>query len=483
MGNMNYEAVIGLEIHAELKTRTKMFCGCVNESEIVEPNKNVCPVCLAHPGAMPVANREAIKSVLKIGKAVGGRIAAESHFDRKSYFYPDLPKGYQISQYDSPLVAEGNLLGIRIRRVHLEEDTGRLQHALAGGQEATLVDFNRAGVPLMELVTEPDIRTAEQAAAFGRELQLILRYLDISDADMEKGQLRVEVNISLRPAGAEELGVKVEVKNINSFRAAFDAINYEIKRQAEVLEEGGILEQETRGWDENSKKSKSQRSKESAHDYRYFPEPDLPVFSTKELMSEIEKEGAPELPAERRERLRKIYGMDAKNAEVLVFDKAAGDYFEAAAEKLKSQIPSTKFQNLVNYFNSDLRGLMAENNLTIADLKIRPEDLADFAARVEKGELSSRLAKDLLAKMFATGEKPEVLIEKEDLKVLGGEDDLLPIIREIIEKNPAAVADYKAGKIPALQFLIGQTMAKTKGQADPEKLRDIFEKELKEKVV
>lgn len=290
--------------------------------------------------------------------------------------------------------------------------------------------------------------------------------------------MRVEVNISLRPIGVEELGVKVEVKNINSFRAAFDAINYEIKRQAELLEKGGVIEQETRGWDENAKKSKSQRSKESAHDYRYFPEPDLPVFSTKELLAEIEKEGSPELPAERRDRLQKIYGMDAKSAEVLIFDKAAGDYFETAAEILKKIYPKTDYQVLVNYFNSDLRGLLAENNLTVADLKIKPEDLADFSARVEKGDLSSRLAKDLLAKMFAAGEKPEVIIDKEGLKVMGGDNELLPIIKEIIEKNPKAVAEYKAGKIPALQFLIGQTMAKTKGQADPEKLREIFQKEL-----
>jgi len=475
---MAYEAVIGLEIHAELKTKTKMFCGCANEPELAEANKNVCPICLAHPGAMPVANREAIKSVIKLGLAVGGRIADESHFDRKSYFYPDLPKGYQISQYDNPLVADGNLLGVRIKRVHLEEDTGRLLHSLAGGNEATLVDFNRAGVPLMELVTEPDIRTAEQAAAFAKELQLILRYLDISAADMEKGQMRVEVNISLRPIGVEELGVKVEVKNINSFRAAFDAINYEIKRQTEILEKGGIIDQETRGWDENAKKSKSQRSKESAHDYRYFPEPDLPVFSTVEMLAEIEKEEMPELPEERRKRFQDIYNMDAKSAEVLIFDKSAGDYFEVAAEILKKINSKTDCQILANYFNSDLRGLMAESNLEITDLKIRPEDLADFSARVERGELSSRLAKDLLLKMFETGEKPEDLIKKEGIKLMSGEEELLPIIKEVMKKNPAAVADYKAGKTAALQFLFGQTMAKTRGQADPAKLRTILEKEL-----
>lgn len=478
---MEYEAVIGLEIHAELKTQTKMFCGCLNNPEDEKPNVDVCPICLAHPGAMPVANQEAIKSVLKLGLAVGGKIADESHFDRKSYFYPDLPKGYQISQYDSPLVADGNLLGVKIRRVHLEEDTGRLLHEVSlasSGQPASLIDYNRAGVPLMELVTEPDIHNAEQAVAFAKELQLILRYLGISYADMEKGQMRVEANISLRPVGQEELGTKVEVKNLNSFRSVFDAINYELKRQEEVLRAGGQLDQETRGWDENAKKSKSQRSKESAHDYRYFPEPDLPVFSLKGISAEIEKEGLPELPAERRERLQKIYGMDAKSAEVLIFDKSAGDYFEVAAEILKKIYPKTDYQILVNYFNSDLRGLMAENNLAIADLKIKPEDFADFSARVEKGELSSRLAKDLLAEMFATGEKPEILIEKGGMKVMGGEDELLPIIREIIEKNPKAVVDYKAGKIAVLQFLIGQTMAKTKGRADSEKLRVIFEKEL-----
>lgn len=476
---MKYEAVIGLEIHAELKTQTKMFCGCLNNPEDEKPNVDVCPICLAHPGAMPVANQEAIKSVLKLGRAVGGKIADESHFDRKSYFYPDLPKGYQISQYDSPLVADGNLLGVKIRRVHLEEDTGRLLHSIVGGKAVSLVDYNRAGVPLMELVTEPDIHSAEQAAAFAKELQLILRYLGISYADMEKGQMRVEANISLRPVGQEELGTKVEVKNLNSFRSVFDAINYELKRQEEVLTAGGQLEQETRGWDENAKKSKSQRSKESAHDYRYFPEPDLPIFSLKGILAEIEKEGLPELPGERRERLQKIYGMDAKSAEVLIFDKSAGDYFEVAAEILKKINLKTDYQILVNYFNSDLRGLMAENNLAIADLKIKPEDLADFAVRLEKGELSSRLAKDLLLNMFETGEKPEILIEKGGMKVIGGEDELLPIINEIIEKNPKAVGEYKSGKIAVLQFLIGQTMARTKGRADSEKLRVIFEKELR----
>lgn len=476
---MKYEAVIGLEIHAELKTQTKMFCGCLNNPEDEKPNIDVCPICLAHPGAMPVANQEAIKSVLKLGRAVGGKIADESHFDRKSYFYPDLPKGYQISQYDSPLVADGNLLGVKIRRVHLEEDTGRLLHSIVGGKAASLVDYNRAGVPLMELVTEPDIHSAEQAAAFAKELQLILRYLGISYADMEKGQMRVEANISLRPVGQEELGTKVEVKNLNSFRSVFDAINYELKRQEEVLAAGGQLEQETRGWDENAKKSKSQRSKESAHDYRYFPEPDLPIFSLKGILAEIEKEGLPELPAERRDRLQKIYGMDAKSAEVLIFDKSAGDYFEVAAEILKKLNQKTDYQILVNYFNSDLRGLMAENNLAIADLKIKPEDLADFAARVERGELSSRLAKDLLLNMFETGEKPEILIEKGGMKVMGGEEELLPIINEIIEKNPQAVADFKKGKENALQFLVGQGMAKTKGKANTEVLKKIFLEKLR----
>ncbi|MDP1706582.1 MAG: Asp-tRNA(Asn)/Glu-tRNA(Gln) amidotransferase subunit GatB [bacterium] len=478
---MKYEAVIGLEVHAELKTQTKMFCGCLNNPEDEKPNVDVCPICLAHPGAMPVANQEAIKSVLKLGLAVGGQIAEESHFDRKSYFYPDLPKGYQISQYDNPLVADGNLLGVKIRRVHLEEDTGRLLHegpSTGSGQSASLIDYNRAGVPLMELVTEPDIRSAEQAAAFAKELQLILRYLGISYADMEKGQMRVEANISLRPVGQEELGTKVEVKNLNSFRSVFDAINYELKRQEEVLETGGQLEQETRGWDENAKKSKSQRSKESAHDYRYFPEPDLPVFSLKNLLAEIKKEGLPELPAVKRENLQRIYGLDEKSAEVLVFDQAAGKYFETAAAELKRISPKTNYQVLVNYFNSDLRGLMTEKKLNLSDLKIKSEDFADFVARIEKGELSSRLAKDLLVKMLETGEKPEILIEKSGMKLMGGEDELLPIIKEIMEKNPTAVADYKSGKMPALQFLFGQAMAKTKGQADPAKLRSILEKEL-----
>ena len=298
---MDYKPTIGLEIHAELKTRTKMFCDSLNDPDEKHPNVNVCPVCLGHPGTLPAANKQAIEHVIKVGLALGGKINPVSKFDRKNYFYPDLPKGYQISQYDEPLVLGGDLLGVRIRRIHLEEDTGRLLHesspSAGSGRPASLVDFNRAGVPLMELVTEPDIKSANEAINFSKELQLIFRYLGVSEANMEKGELRVEANVSLNK------GTKVELKNINSFAAVRGAIAYELKRQSEVLESGGKVEQETRGWDDGKKKTVSQRTKEEAHDYRYFPEPDLPPFETNVFGIENLKISIPELPKEKRTRL------------------------------------------------------------------------------------------------------------------------------------------------------------------------------------
>ncbi len=317
---------IGLEIHAELKTNSKMFCSCKNDPEEKHPNVNVCPVCLAHPGPLPVANETAIISVIRLGFAIKGTIAERSHFDRKSYFYPDLPKGYQISQYEDPLVLGGTLKGIRITRVHLEEDTAKLVHSDDG--VSSLVDYNRAGVPLMELVTEPDVKNADEAVAFARELQLILRYLGISDADMEKGQMRVEANISVRKSEGEGYGTKVEVKNINSFKAVHDAIEYELARQEKLITEGGKVSQETRGWDEKRGITESQRSKESAHDYRYFPEPDLPELDITRFDIASIRDSIPELPEEKRERLVREYGLSRENAELLIEDKKMAEYFE-----------------------------------------------------------------------------------------------------------------------------------------------------------
>ncbi|MEK7609043.1 MAG: Asp-tRNA(Asn)/Glu-tRNA(Gln) amidotransferase subunit GatB, partial [Patescibacteria group bacterium] len=374
-----YRPVIGLEIHAELNTTTKMFCDSANNSDETRPNTNVCPICLAHPGTLPVINIEAVRKTVKTGLALGSRVNEYSWFERKNYFYPDLPKGYQISQYEKPF-CEGGILKlsggqeIRIKRIHLEEDTGRLIHKPEARNpkseiRKSLVDFNRAGVPLMELVTEPDIKTGAEAKEFGEELQLLFRYLDVSGADMEKGQLRIEANISLMEIAA--LGTKVEIKNLNSFRAAERAIDYEIKRQAEVLESGGKVAQETRGWDENKAETFSQRAKEESHDYRYFPEPDLPPVRLDQDQIDYIKSELPELPAARRDRFVREYGITEKDSEVFTVERALGDYFEKVASELadwlKSQGPIDKnsCQKLVklsaNYLITELQKLLSES--------------------------------------------------------------------------------------------------------------------------
>lgn len=463
---MKLNPTIGLEVHVELKTQTKMFCACLNNPEETTPNKNVCPICLAHPGVLPTVNKNAVLNVIKVGLALGGRIAEDSHFDRKSYFYPDLPKGYQISQYEKPLVEGGELNGIKIRRIHLEEDTGRLLH---GGKKHTLVDFNRAGIPLMELVTEPDIKTAEEAVDFARELQLILRYLNVSFADMEKGQMRVEANISLN------MGTKVEVKNINSFKAVFGAIEYELKRQEEVLSENGEIIQETRGWDDKKLVTQSQRIKESVHDYRYFPEPDLPPLNLREMDIENMADELPELPETKRKRLINEFGLDKVQTEILVVEKDLSNFFEASVSELKTyDLQPVPLQLLFNYLTSDLRGLMNQKQISFGNLKTTPEHLAHLVFLIDNGELSSRMAKDILNKMVETGIDPEKIAEESGHKLINNETELEEIISGIIDENPKAVSDYKNGKIGSLQFLIGKAMAKSKGQASPDLLSKIF---------
>jgi len=486
---------IGLEIHAELKTASKMFCSCKNDPDKKKPNINVCPICLAHPGPLPTINKLAVISVIRLGLAIGGTIAPKSHFDRKSYFYPDLPKGYQISQYENPLVSGGILKGIRITRVHLEEDTGKLIHS---DDNSSLVDYNRAGIPLMELVTEPDIKNAEEAVAFARELQLILRYLEISDADMEKGQMRVEANISVRKLEEDEfglkqsdklsgragsskpvLGTKVEVKNLNSFEAVYNAIEYELKRQERHILEGENVKQETRGWNDKKRITESQRSKESAHDYRYFSEPDLPEITTDYFDLEKIKLSIPELPEEKRHRLTREYGVSRKNVELLIGDKQMADYFEHAMSELKERVKEGNTQTLFNYLTSDIRGLMNVKNIRFSEIKISPEHFAHLIALISDGKLSSRLAKNLLLKMFETGEDPETLARDGGVRVISNEDELLAVVKEVLQAQTKVVDDYKKGKTNALQFLIGQGMAKTKGKADPDVLRGLFEKQLK----
>jgi len=493
----NYIPTIGLEIHAELKTKTKMFCDSPNNPEENHPNVNVCPVCLGHPGTLPTINKEAVKSVIRVGVALGGEINPQTKFDRKNYFYPDLPKGYQISQYDQPLVLGGSLNGVTLTRIHLEEDTGRLLHsasskaqsvnnsneerfAISAKPLASYVDFNRAGVPLMELVTEPDIKSAEEAVNFARELQLILRYLDVSSADMEKGQMRVEVNISLGKwvKGVWKQGTKVEVKNLNSFGAVAGCVAYEIKRQAEVMKIGK-LSQETRGWDDAKKETVSQRSKEEAHDYRYFPEPDLPPFETASLGLEKLKDSIPELPAAKRERFKKEYDLEGAKLESLIIDQRLAEFFEEAVSELKTFNPDANPQTLLNYLSSDLVGLMKENEVNFDDIKIKPEALAHLAFLIDQGKILSRGAKDILRKMFESGVDPEDILNAEGLHIVSDQSELEKVVVEIIAENPAAVADFKKGKTASVQFLIGKAMSKLKGKGDPGILRDLFERHLK----
>lgn len=495
---LEYKPTIGLEIHVELKTRTKMFCACLNDPEETQPNKNVCPVCLAHPGTLPVINLEAVLKVLKVGLAVSGQLSRKSVFDRKNYFYPDLPKGFQISQYQFPLVRGGFLeienekgerRQIRISRIHLEEDTGRLIHSQTE-ERYSLVDYNSAGVPLMELVTEPDLHSGFEARQFAEQLQLLLRYLDVSDAEMEKGQLRIEPNISV--SQDNQLGTKVEIKNLNSFRTVEEAINYEIQRQREVLSRGEKIFQHNRGWDEVKKITVEQRSKEEAHDYRYFPEPDLPPIY---LDQEVGEEGVfisteeiartlPELPWQRQKRLENYYFLSREEARLLTVDKELGDFFEETISEIKhldswhNHSQKELIKLVFNFLGSDLRGLMTETKTSFSELKITPASLARLLNLYHQQKISSRVAKDVLAEMFQTGSSPEEIIEQKNLFQVSDTNELKEIVAKIIAENPAPVADFKAGKNQALQFLVGQVMAQTKGRANPQLVRELISQAL-----
>ena len=476
----SYTPTIGLEIHVELKTKSKMFCSCFNDPDEKQPNVNICPVCMGHPGTLPVINEEALKGVIKTGLALNSRIPEHSKFDRKNYFYPDLPKGYQISQYDMPL-CEGGFLDIDgrkidITRVHLEEDTGRLIHPPA--TDFSLVDFNRAGVPLMELVTEPDITSAKEAKAFAEELRLVLRYLGVSDADMEKGEMRVEANISV--SDGKKLGTKVEIKNLNSFRSVEYGINYEIERQSKILSAGKKVIQETRGWDAAKGVTVSQRKKESAHDYRYFPEPDLPSLQFEAEDIKKIKHGIPELPQAKRERFKKQYELDEEAIEMFIGSKHLGGYFEKVVSELDPKLSHDKIVNLIklssNYITSDLQGLLKGGSVADKDFKITPENFAEFVGLIEQGVISSKIAKTVLQEMFLTGGDPSNIIKEKGLSQITGEKEIEDAVRTIIAQNPKAVADFKNGKDNAFQFLIGQVMAQTRGKASPELTSQLFKK-------
>lgn len=495
---MKYYPVIGLEIHIELNTKSKMFCSCRNNSGEERPNVNICPICTGQPGTLPVMNKEAIRKVIKTGLALNGEILKESRFDRKNYFYPDLPKGYQISQYDLPLCKKGFLrIGkkkIRIRRIHLEEDTGKLLHP--EGKKYSLVDFNRAGIPLMELVTEPDINSAQEAKRFAQELRLILRYLNVSTADMEKGQLRVEANVSLVKGGEfkkNELGTKVEIKNINSFRAVERAIEYEIRRQKRILNSGQEVIKETRGWNEMRGKTIPQREKEEVQDYRYFPEPDLPVLKLTEKEIEDVKAEIPELPHEKRERFQKEYGLKEKDIEIFVKLKELGEYFEKVLSELRNWIKESEgrraiseeeFKKLVdyskNYLAVDLLALVGKTNIEKKEFPITPENFAEFIKLLYKGEISSKIAKTLLREMTITGADPSHIIEEKKLSLIIEEKEIIPVVKKILRENQKAIEDFQKGKKEAFQFLIGQIMRETRGRASPEIVRRLLTKFLEQ---
>lgn len=481
-----YKPTIGLEIHCELKTNSKMFCSCKNDANQKEPNKNICPICTGHPGTLPTINQEAVKKVIKAGLALNCEIAHDSKFDRKNYFYPDLVKGYQISQYDQPLCQNGYIVidgnKIRIKRIHLEEDTGRIQH----DKDSSLIDYNRAGMPLMELVTEPDIFNGPLAKKFGQELQLIFRYLGISDADMEKGQMRVEVNISL--SKTNELGAKVEVKNISSFNFVAMAIDYEIARQAEILDRGEKIVQETRGWDSIKGITVSQRIKEGESDYRYFPEPDLPPLKiTQEEIQEIESQ-IPELPQAKRTRFAAEYNLTDKEIEVFVIDQQMSEYFEKICSELGTWAQDEKIEQdylklvklAANYLLTDYRGIYIAKGTDDKDYPITPENFAELVKMIYKGEISSKIAKIVLLEMFETKGDPSTIIKEKGLEQISDSSQIESIARIVVEKNPKAVADYKKGQVNSAQFLVGQLMKESKGAASPEIAREIILKILQE---
>jgi len=511
---LKYKPTIGMEIHAELKTNTKMFCSCKNDPDEKEPNKNICPVCLAHPGTLPTINEEAVNKVLKTGLALNCKISEYSQFDRKNYFYPDLPKGYQISQYKHPLCGPGYLSvdgeKINITRIHLEEDTGRLIHPK--GKDYSLIDFNRAGVPLMELVTEPDFTSGPQTRKFCEEFQIILKYLKVSDANMEKGQMRCEVNISLKAINQKGhkdqkdekiLGTKVEIKNLNSFKAVERSINYEIKRQTQLLDEKKKIIQETRGWNENKQITFSQRIKEEAHDYRYFPEPDLPPIKIgKEIPSDIDrlrdnkiylldiKKTMPELPQDKRKRLEEEYALPKDQIEILVKNKDLGEYFEKVASEIREWIhseniilDSTQLKKLyrlgANYIITELQKLTKKSDKEETIEKITAENFAELIKMIYVSEISSSAAQKILKIMYKTGGDPSDIAKKEELLQLSDSSDIEGVIETIVKQNTKVVEDYKKGKENALQFLIGQVMKETKGQANPQIVQEILYKKLK----
>ena len=476
-----YETVIGLEVHVQLSTKSKIFCGCSTEFGKA-PNKNTCPVCLGLPGSLPVLNKKAVDYAILAGMALNCDIAEYSKFDRKNYFYPDLAKAYQISQFDLPVAENGNIeietdngiFNIGVTRVHLEEDAGKLVHeGSIDKSKASLVDYNRSGVPLIEIVSEPDIRTPAQAKAYLKELKLILEYLDISDCNMEEGSLRCDANVSLRPQGQKEFGTKAELKNMNSFSAVEKGLEYEVKRQKKLLDEGHEVLQETRTWDENLNKTISMRGKEEAHDYRYFPDPDLLPLEIKQSWKKEIKEKLPELPREKYKRFISEFSLPAYDASIITGSKEMAEFFETVLKNYDDP------KNLSNWLMGEFLKLLNENNEGPYDTGVSPENLSKMLKMIDEDVISGKIAKKVFEKMYESGKDPETIVDEEGLKQISDEDKLEGLVDQIIKDNPDAVEDIKNGKDRAIGFLVGQIMKETRGKANP----GLVNKMLREKLM
>jgi aspartyl-tRNA(Asn)/glutamyl-tRNA(Gln) amidotransferase subunit B len=481
-----YEPVIGMEIHAELRTASKMFCPCaVVDTTVAGPNTAICPVCTGLPGAMPAVNRRAMEQAMRVGLALNCEINAFTSFARKNYFYPDLPKGYQISQFDHPLATNGwvdvlteagEQVRVRIRRAHMEEDTAKSYHVPAaerGIDAYTLIDFNRSGVPLLEIVSEPDMHSVAAAQAYGMKIREILRYLGVNSGDMEKGVLRFEANISIRPRGSDILATRTEVKNLNSFRALVRATEYEIARQIRVVEAGERIIQETLGWDEGRGVTFSQRSKEHAHDYRYFPEPDLPPLLIDAAWVEEVRTMLPELPDAKHARFIQAYGLSQNDARILIAEQALADYFERAVVAYGGSPVA-----ISRWVVGQLSYLMNQAGIDIDAVPVTPEALAELVALLDKGTLNQTGAKDVLTAMFETGKAPEVIVVEKGLVQISDEDHLSRMADEVLDENPGQVAAYLGGKDTLLQWFMGQVMRKTGGRAQPQRVQELLHKKL-----
>ena len=477
-----YITVIGLEVHAELKTKTKAFCSCSTAFGSL-PNTHVCPVCLGMPGALPVLNKQVVNYAIKAGLALNCEIQKTNKFDRKNYFYPDNAKNYQISQLYQPIclgghidiVVDGEHKTIGVTRIHMEEDAGKLNHsgATISTSDSSAVDYNRAGVPLIEIVSEPDMRSAEEARAYMENLKAILEYTDVCDCKMQEGSLRCDANVSVMPVGAKEFGTRTEIKNLNSFRSLVRAIEYEVERQQEVIEDGGRVIQETRTWDEINGVTLSMRSKEEAHDYRYFPEPDLvPVELTDEWIEEI-RASLPELPAQRQARLMEEFGLSEYDANQIVSTKAMAEYFDEAVKTAKDA------KGVTNWLLGDVSAYMNNENITISEFIVSPANLAELVNLTKEGVLSSKLAKQVFSEMIKDNESPKALVKKLGLEQVSDEGAILKLVEETIAENPQSVADFKAGKAKAIGFLVGQIMKKSKGKANPGMVQSMLKEKLK----